>query len=109
MENATRPPLVRPCPRLGHPIRFRYCLHADFERPCFKIFDCWWESFDIEAYLRDHLPAEVFAALREAGPRPRIAALIEAAEAAQRRMADDPSAEGGGDSNSQAGIGRTPG
>ncbi len=98
MAAAQRQPLVRPCPRLGHPIRFRYCLQADLERPCLKIFDCWWESFDIEAYLRDRLPPEVFAALREAGPRSRIAALVEAAEAAQRRMADESSGEGGGGS-----------
>jgi hypothetical protein len=22
------------------------------ENPCFKLFDCWWERFDVVAYFR---------------------------------------------------------
>ncbi len=85
-------PLVRTCPRLGHIVRFRYCLEGDPGRPCFRIRDCWWETFDIDAYLRDHLPPEQWAGLLQAKPPGRLAALIAAADAARK----PPGAEGGG-------------
>lgn len=94
-----RKPLVRPCPRLGHLVRFRYCLEGDPGRPCFRIRDCWWETFDIDAYLRDHLPPEQWAGLLQARPPDRLSALIAAAAAARGRL----SAEGGGEGGGNAG------
>jgi hypothetical protein len=76
MEN-TGNPLVRRCPRLGGPVDFKYCLTSEPLQPCFKVVDCWWETFDIVRYLQDHLPAEQFERLISAQPKPKIASLVE--------------------------------
>ncbi|MFW6080333.1 MAG: hypothetical protein ACOC7W_00355 [Desulfosalsimonas sp.] len=69
------------CPRLGSIIPFRYCLiSGERDMPCFKILDCWWEIFDVEAYLRKNLPEGVFRNLIGAQPRPKVASIVEIAE-----------------------------
>ncbi len=79
-------PLERRCPRLGGPVGFTYCRSCEPGRqPCFKIFDCWWETFDVVRYLKDHLPEEQFERLLAAQPRPKIASLVELIEAARQR------------------------
>ena len=55
------------------------------DQPCFKIIDCWWETFDIVRYLQDHLPEDQFARLMQARPRPKIASLVEMIEQAKNR------------------------
>ncbi len=79
----------RRCPRLGSKVGFSYCLSAGDEGfPCWKIFDCWWEIFDVEAYLREHLSAEAFAQLRQKAaspPKNKVASIIEIAEQAKKR------------------------
>jgi hypothetical protein len=47
------------------------------KQPCFKIVDCWWETFDIVRYLQDNLHENKFARLMQARPRPKIASLVE--------------------------------
>jgi hypothetical protein len=81
-----RNPLVRRCPRLGGPVAFSYCLSCESEQPCFKIVDCWWETFDIVQYLRDHLPAEQFERVTNARPKAKLGALVEAIEQAKQRL-----------------------
>ena len=44
---------VRRCPMLGHPIQFAYCRTPGVPVPCRKIFDCWWEVFDVTAYMEE--------------------------------------------------------
>ena len=78
-------PLVRRCPRLGGPVDFKYCLASESLQPCFKVVDCWWETFDIVRYLQDHLPPEQFERLMNARPKPKIASLVELAEQAKAR------------------------
>jgi hypothetical protein len=70
-------PLSRRCPRLGGPVEFGYCMRCELEQPCFKVVDCWWETFDIVRYLQDHLPKEQFARVMEARPKPKVASLLE--------------------------------
>jgi len=48
------------CSRLGHFVPLRYCLHPAQDDPCFRIFDCWWQIFDVVSFLRSNLPEEVF-------------------------------------------------
>ena len=79
-------PLVRRCPRLGGPIAFSYCLRSELEQPCFKIVDCWWETFDIVQYLKDHLPEDQFARLMSARPKAKISSLVAAIEQARQRV-----------------------
>lgn len=81
--------LERRCPRLGSRISFRYCLiSGEDDNPCWKIFDCWWEYFDVESYLKANLPAEVFEQLVEkaaAQPKNKLASIVEIAEQAKKR------------------------
>ncbi|MBW2410818.1 MAG: hypothetical protein JRF72_13545 [Deltaproteobacteria bacterium] len=78
--------MERRCPRLGGPVPFNYCLDAGKDQQlCFKIIDCWWETFDIVRYLQDNLPEDQFARLMQARPRPKIASLVELIEQAKSR------------------------
>jgi hypothetical protein len=70
-------PLSRRCPRLGGPVTFGYCMGCEPSGPCLKVADCWWETFDVVGYLRDHLPADRFETLMRARPKPKIASLVE--------------------------------
>ena len=47
----------RRCPMLGHEVAFSYCREPGSETPCRKIFDCWWETFDVSAFINDHYDA----------------------------------------------------
>ncbi|MFO7707693.1 MAG: hypothetical protein R6V84_05925 [Desulfobacterales bacterium] len=77
-------PLRRRCPRLGGPVTFGYCMGCEHKRPCTKIVDCWWETFDIVRYLQDQLPADRFEQLMHARPKPKIASLLELIEKARK-------------------------
>ncbi len=78
--------LERRCPRLGGPVPFKYCMFVGEEnQPCFKVIDCWWETFDIVQYLKDNLPEDQFNRLMDKRPRPKIASLVELIEKAKSR------------------------
>lgn len=81
----------RRCPRLGHPVPFSYCLQCgDEQAPCWKIADCWWEIFDVVAYLTEHFPPEVVATLQTAAPpKPKVTSLVELIEQAKKRIEKD--------------------
>jgi hypothetical protein len=85
MVNAKKK-LERRCPRLGGAVPFKYCMVSGEDRqPCFKVVDCWWETFDIVRYLQDNLPEDQFNQLMRARPRPKIASLVELIEQAKNR------------------------
>lgn len=44
----------RRCPMLGHPVPFAYCRAPGTALPCRRIFDCWWETFDVVTFIRSH-------------------------------------------------------
>ena len=80
------PKLERRCPRLGGPVPFSYCMDTgEDQQPCFKVVDCWWDTFDIVRYLQDNLPEDQFERLMQARPRPKIASLVELIEQAKSR------------------------
>lgn len=85
--------LKRRCPRLGSPIEFGYCLSAgDDKQACWKIFDCWWEIFDVAAYLRNSLPAQEFEQLQAkaaAPPKNKLTGILEIAEQARKRKKEE--------------------
>lgn len=81
-------PLVRRCPRLGGAVGVGYCLRCEREQPCFRVVDCWWETFDIVRYLEDHLSADQLDRVMNARPQVKLGALVEAAEQARRRRRD---------------------
>jgi hypothetical protein len=70
--------LQRRCPRLGGPIEFVYCRTCeDQNQPCLKIFDCWWEFFDVVTYMREHLPKEQFDKLVHNKTKPKVVSIVE--------------------------------
>jgi hypothetical protein len=79
--------LERRCPRLGGPVTFDYCrLAAKNRAPCFKVFDCWWERFDVVEYFRQTLSPEAFNDLRNARPPEKAASLVDIIRQAQQRL-----------------------
>jgi len=76
----------RRCPRLGGPVSFLYCRTGGTDKqPCWKAFDCWWESFDIVTYMRTTLPEEQFEKLSDTRPQPKVNSIIELIAQAKRR------------------------
>lgn len=49
----------RRCPRLGHNISFSYCRKPGDDIPCTKIYDCWWEIFDIKAFMEKNYSEDI--------------------------------------------------
>ena len=49
---------TRRCPMLGHEVAFSYCRQPASPLPCRKIFDCWWETFDVKTFAASHFTAE---------------------------------------------------
>ena len=71
------------CRRLGHDVDFSYCRIAGKGIPCFKIFDCWYERFDIQAFMESHYtPDEIKTLL--APPQDKVSTLYELIEKAKK-------------------------
>ena len=70
--------LQRRCPRLGSDVTFQYCRESSGSHlPCFKIADCWWERFDIMAYLHTILSEEDVSTLMTTRPKDKVLTLVE--------------------------------
>lgn len=86
----SRDHLEQRCPRLGGPVTFNYCrVHGGEGFPCWKILDCWWETFDVVAFMKEHLTAEQFERLRNTQPKPKITSLIELINQAKKRTGQE--------------------
>jgi len=88
MERAKMPPddeyTVR-CPRLGHQISFSYCRSENRGIPCFKTLDCWFNHFQVEAFLRSELTTEEWEKAFSAPPKTKLLSLVELIEQAKKR------------------------
>jgi N utilization substance protein B len=79
--------LEQRCPRLGGPVPFKYCrTTGEGGMPCFKIMDCWWETFDIRTYLENSMSESAFKSLVEAKPPDKIASILDLIEQAKHRQ-----------------------
>ncbi len=80
--------LERRCPRLGHSVFFQYCMTCGEDNilPCFKLGDCWWEYFDVAAYLKTKLTEEQFGRFICSKPKPKVASLLDMIEQAKKRL-----------------------
>jgi hypothetical protein len=79
--------LQRRCPRMGGDVTFHYCrTDAEIDRPCGKIFDCWWERFDVVSYLRENLSEDVFNRLADCRPKPKIVSIVELIEQTRKNL-----------------------
>ncbi len=74
---------TRRCPKLGHDLTFAYCRAPGRALPCGKVFDCWWEAFDVEGWARAHFTGDEIARIL-APPPPKTATLVELIERAKR-------------------------
>lgn len=82
--------MQRRCPRLGGPVSFQYCRTCETDsKPCFKVMDCWWETFDIAAFVEANYPEEVCRKLAQTRPNPKVNQLLELIEAAKRRTENE--------------------
>lgn len=86
--------IERRCPLLGGMIPFQYCKTAgEGNLPCRKTIDCWWEYFNVEAYLDDYLDEdELEAFYKTTGPpKAKMNSLLELIQQAKERSkpADD--------------------
>ena len=69
---------ARRCPMLGGEVPFSYCIQCGNESlPCFKVFDCWWEIFDVVSHLKEILPEDVFETISRLKPEPKAARLVD--------------------------------
>ncbi|MBW2602949.1 MAG: hypothetical protein JRE28_01360 [Deltaproteobacteria bacterium] len=79
--------IERRCPRLGGSVSFAYCkTSGDDHSVCWKIFDCWWECFDVVGYLQKTLPEDQFKRLADSKPKQKIVSLVELVEQAKKRV-----------------------
>jgi hypothetical protein len=77
---------------LGGAVSFQYCrYHLAEKEPCWKILDCWWESFDIVGLLKQELGEEAVNRLANTRPPPKTASLMTLIEQAQKRCTEDSS------------------
>ncbi len=73
------------CPRLGHQINFPYCRSENSGLPCFKALDCWFNQFDVHAYLKKKLSQEEFDAAFLDKSKPKVLSLLDLIEQAKKR------------------------
>ena len=79
----------RRCPMLGHEVPFSYCRVPGRDLPCSRIFDCWWETFDVEGFIRSHFSEADVA--RITAPRPeKTSTIVELIERARRAKESGP-------------------
>lgn len=83
--------LERRCPRLGGDVSFGYCKACGEDKtPCFKVLDCWWERFDVVAYLQACLSTDAFSALcAQRTPPDKVTSLVDLIRQAQARASQD--------------------
>lgn len=72
------------CPRLGHQINFPYCRSENSGLPCFKTLDCWFNHFDVHAYLKEKLSDEEFQKAFLKKGKPKVLSLLDLIEQAKQ-------------------------
>lgn len=80
---------LRRCPMLGHDVPFSYCRTPGHELPCPKIGDCWWETFDVETFIRRHFSQQDIARML-AARQDKAATIVELIEKARKASQSNP-------------------
>jgi hypothetical protein len=81
------------CRRLGHEVTFGYCRREGGGRPCRLLLDCWWEYFDVRAFLGAHLSPEDMAQVEDASVAPppsKMLSLLDLIQQAKERVGPKP-------------------
>jgi len=77
---------------LGHDVDFAYCRAPGSDVPCRRIFDCWWEAFDVEAFVREHFGQDVIDKILAPPPDKRVSLYELIRKAQQAKAPQDPQA-----------------
>lgn len=64
------------CRMLGHEVPFKYCRTGATGQACRKVFDCWFQTFDVEGFMKAHYTAEEIQAFLTP-PKPKLMTLAE--------------------------------
>ena len=70
------------CRMLGHEVSFGYCRQGSGELPCRAVFDCWFEIFEVEQFLRKYYTDDQIAKILTP-PQPKMASLLDLIRKAQ--------------------------
>lgn len=70
------------CRMLGHQVPFSYCRQTASGQPCRKIFDCWYQQFDIQQFMQSHYSQDQIDQIL-APPKPKMTTLVELIRQAQ--------------------------
>jgi hypothetical protein len=73
------------CRMLGHEVSFDYCRQGVGRLPCRNIFNCWFEQFDVESFIRAHYTSEQIETILTP-PTPKIVTLLEMIEQAKKNL-----------------------
>ncbi len=76
------------CPRLGHQVNFSYCRSENQGIPCFKSLDCWFNTFNVQDYLKDKLPKEDFEKAFLNKGKPKVFSLMDLIEQAKKNKGE---------------------
>jgi len=76
------------CRMLGHELTFAYCRQGSGTLPCRKIFDCWYEIFPVEDFVREHFTTKQIEPI-VLEPKPKMTSLVELIEQARKRASSD--------------------
>jgi len=72
------------CRMLGHTLAFRYCRTMQSGLPCHNILNCWFERFDIEAFVSAYYSEEELQEIFQP-PKMKIATMAEVIDKVQKK------------------------
>ena len=75
------------CRRLGQEVTFGYCRQETGGKPCRLILDCWWEHFDVRAFLQANLPPETMSQVESASISPPLSKVLSLLDIIQQTKA----------------------
>ena len=76
------------CRMLGHEVKFSYCRQPGREIPCGKIFDCWFETFDVKEFIHSHYTQEQIQQILAPAPA-KMSSLLDLIRQAQNNSSPD--------------------
>ena len=72
---------------------FGYCRQESGGKPCRLILDCWWEQFNVRAFMQAHLSAEEMSAVERVGfsaPTSKVQNLFDLIQQTKDRLKEKP-------------------
>jgi len=70
------------CRMLGHEVPFSYCRKGISELPCRRVFDCWFQLFDVKSFMKTHFTDEQIQSILQPA-KPKMVSLVDLIRQAQ--------------------------